>query len=151
MFTLFPITSTLQKFLLLPWRKNKIVLANRPVFTFDKCPTTTSHFPTETANLSNSFAGCNRAFHHVSMITFCTLWVILWAILLLMRFSCLTCLFVSLLAEFEVHYICICFWMFQNVWKFNFVNVTNSYIVMHNQLLAFHLLFTFKHVRCWKT
>ena len=51
-FTIFPVTSTLQEFSLLPQRKNEIVFANRLVFHFDKCPTTASHF-------SNLFSGSN--------------------------------------------------------------------------------------------
>ena len=79
-FTLFPVTSALQEFSLLPQRKNEIVFANRPVFSFDKYPITTSYFLTATANFSSSFSGSNRAlrnypsvgfhFFHISMITF---------------------------------------------------------------------------------
>ena len=38
-----------------------------------------------------------------------------------------------------------------NIQTFNFVNVMNSNIAMHNHLFAFCLLFTFKYVLCWKT
>ena len=50
-FTIFLIAST----------KKIIFFANRPIFPFDKCPTTTLHFSTTTANLSNSFSSSNRA------------------------------------------------------------------------------------------
>ena len=36
-----------------------------------------------------------------------------------------------------------------NVRTFDFVNVMNSYIDIHNHLFVFCLLFKFKHVGCW--
>ena len=69
-FTLFPVTSTLQEFSLLPRRKNVIVFANRPVFSFDGFPTTISNFSTATENLSNSFPGSNRALKNSPSVGF---------------------------------------------------------------------------------
>ena len=143
-FTLFPVTLLLKKFRLLPRRKNKIVFANQPVFPFDKCPTTTFHFSTVTANLSNSFQGSNQTLYCISSYKHDNLSRLL-TVLLLSRYSCMTCLFFSLLARIEVYDIQIC------VQTFYFVNVMNSYIVKHNHLCALCLLFTFKHVGCWKT
>ena len=49
----------------------------KSVFVNDKCPTTTLHFSTATANVSNSFSASNQSlrkcwvpFHHISIITF---------------------------------------------------------------------------------
>ena len=55
------VASTLQEVSLLLRSKNEIAFSSQPVFLFDKCPTTTSHFSSATANLSNSFSSSNQA------------------------------------------------------------------------------------------
>ena len=69
------------------------------------------------------------------------------AIVLLSRNSCLTCLFLSLSGRFKLMTFVFAFEC-SNIQTFDFVNVMNSNIAMHNHLFVFRLLFTFKYVLC---
>ena len=54
-FTAWPVTTAVQEFLALAWRKKLIVFAYHPSFPLGRCPTTSSSSRTATANLSRGF------------------------------------------------------------------------------------------------
>ena len=62
----------------------------------------------------------------------------------------MTCLFLSLSGRFKLMTFVFAFEC-SNVQTFDFVNVMNSNITIHNHLFVFRLLFTFKYVVCRKT